>query len=112
MNALRLGTQERRTCVCSCGYGQWSTCEGSVCPSNGIIDDLRLWDHARSAEDIAATMSCRLIGDEPGLLAYWSFETGGLTDDSGNGHDGVAEEAGDAVNFVAPQVSLPGCSPQ
>jgi len=79
---------------------------------DGIIDDLRLWDHARSVEDIAATMSCRLIGDEPGLLAYWSFETGGLTDDSGNGHDGVAEEAGDAVNFVAPQVSLPGCSPQ
>lgn len=78
---------------------------------DGMIDDLRLWDHARSIEEITAHMSCELSGNEAGLLAYWSFETGGLTDDSGNGHDGVAENVGDAVDFATPQVSLPGCPP-
>jgi hypothetical protein len=76
---------------------------------DGIIDEMRLWDHARSVGDITANMNCRLNGNETGLLAYWSFETGGLTDDSGNGHDGVAEDTGGNVNFVAPLVSVKGC---
>jgi hypothetical protein len=76
---------------------------------DGVIDEMRLWDHARSVGDITAKMNCRLNGDETGLLAYWGFETGGLTDDSGNGHDGVAEDTGGNVNFVAPLVSVKGC---
>lgn len=79
---------------------------------DGVIDELRLWDHARSGGDIAAGMNCRLTGDETGLLAYWSFEAGDLTDDSGNGHDGVIQETLNIVSFVTPEVSLPGCPPE
>jgi hypothetical protein len=57
----------------------------------GIVDDVRIWDHARDAAEIAAQMGCSLDGTEPGLLAYWSFNAGDLRDDSGNGHSGVAE---------------------
>ena len=79
---------------------------------DGVIDDVRIWDHARSAEQVAANMSCRLTGDETGLLAYWGFETGTLVDDSGNGHDGVAEDTGGNVSFVVPRATLPGCPPR
>jgi len=76
---------------------------------DGVIDEVRLWDHARNVGDITANMNCRLTGNETGLLAYWGFETGGLTDDSGNGHDGVAEATGVSVEFVAPLILLSGC---
>jgi hypothetical protein len=57
----------------------------------GVVDDVRIWDYARSASEISAQMACSLDGTEPGLLAYYSFNAGGLGDDSGQGHDGVAE---------------------
>jgi hypothetical protein len=76
---------------------------------DGIIDEVRLWDHARTEGQINAGMFCRLVGNEPGLLAYWSFEDNDLTDGSGNGHDGTLEEVGSAVSYVDPEVSLPGC---
>lgn len=77
---------------------------------DGNIDEVRIWDHARSAGNIAATMNCQLAGTEMGLLAYWSFESGTLVDDSGNGHDGTAiVETGVPMDFVGPQVFLGDC---
>jgi hypothetical protein len=57
----------------------------------GVIDDVRIWNYARSASEIAAQMECSLDGTEPGLLAYYSFNGGDLGDDSGHGHGGVPE---------------------
>ena len=57
----------------------------------GVINDVRLWDHARDQQAIASTMSCPLQGNEPGLLAYYKFDAADATDDSGNGHNGVLE---------------------
>jgi len=57
----------------------------------GVVDDVRIWDYPRSAAEISSQMACTLDGTEPGLLAYYSFNTGDLGDDSGHGHDGVAE---------------------
>lgn len=77
---------------------------------DGIIDEVRIWDHARSAGEIAATANCQLNGDEAGLIAYWSFEDGSFVDDSGNGHDGAAvEEAGASVNLVDAMIMLVNC---
>ncbi len=39
----------------------------------GQIDDVRLWDTARTAEQIAASFDQTLQGDEEGLAAYWRF---------------------------------------
>jgi len=58
---------------------------------DGIIDEVRIWDYARSEGEIGGQMGCALSGDEPGLLAYYSFNLGDVADDSGNGHDGVIE---------------------
>lgn len=41
---------------------------------NGYIDEVRVWDHARSAVQIQSALATRLNGTESGLLGYWSFE--------------------------------------
>lgn len=77
---------------------------------DGVIDEIRLWDHARSASQITDHMSCRLSGNEAGLLGYWDFEANDLSDASGNGHNGTAEEmTPGTVALVSPQVVLTGC---
>ncbi|MFM6614820.1 MAG: DUF4347 domain-containing protein, partial [Microcystis panniformis] len=42
----------------------------------GAIDELRLWNTARSQADIQKTLISPLNGDEPGLVGYWNFESG------------------------------------
>jgi hypothetical protein len=57
----------------------------------GVVDDVRIWNYARSASEISAQMACSLDGSEPGLLAYYSFNAGDIRDDSGHGHDGASD---------------------
>ena len=40
----------------------------------GEMDDVRLWNYARSEEEIRATMSRPLTGDEQGLVGYWKLD--------------------------------------
>jgi Concanavalin A-like lectin/glucanases superfamily len=47
---------------------------------NGSIDELRIWNVARSAVDITSTMKKTLVGNEAGLVGYWKLdETSGTT---------------------------------
>jgi hypothetical protein len=39
----------------------------------GLIDELRIWNIARGPNEIQATMSQELTGNEPWLVAYWNF---------------------------------------
>lgn len=49
--------------------GEWQHFRGS-------IDEVRVWNVARSAEEIRRDMNRTLAGDEPGLVACWSFDEG------------------------------------
>ncbi|MEL7408479.1 MAG: LamG-like jellyroll fold domain-containing protein, partial [Cyanobacteria bacterium J06558_2] len=40
----------------------------------GTIDDVRVWDIARSAEEISDNYQTSLTGEEAGLVGYWNFE--------------------------------------
>ncbi|MFJ6215155.1 LamG-like jellyroll fold domain-containing protein [Streptomyces sp. NPDC092296] len=42
----------------------------------GVIDEIRIWDRARTAAELAEDRSYRLIGDEPGLTGYYRFDAG------------------------------------
>ena len=42
----------------------------------GKIDDVRIWNVARSQADIQASMNSALTGSESGLAGYWRFEEG------------------------------------
>lgn len=47
------------------------TGHGSDLYFKGQIDDIRVWDHARTASQIQAAKDAALKGDELGLFAYW-----------------------------------------
>ena len=40
----------------------------------GALDEVRVWNEARSGEQIRAAMYRNLRGDEPGLAALWNFD--------------------------------------
>ncbi len=59
---------------------------------HGDIDELRIWNGARSQAQIQACLGRPLAGNEPGLLAYWQFDecSGTLAaDTTGHGYDGT-----------------------
>jgi hypothetical protein len=59
---------------------------------NGQIDEVRVWNVARTPEEIYANMFVTLNGDETGLMGYWQFNEGtGATvaDTTANGNDGT-----------------------
>ncbi len=69
-------------------------CGGNNFP--GLIDEVRIWNRALSANEIATNMTRQLTGTEPGLVAYWNFNEGlgsAAADLTGNGHDGTISGA-------------------
>ncbi len=43
---------------------------------HGSVGDVRIWDYARTQEEIAADMEISLSGNETGLIGYWPCEEG------------------------------------
>jgi hypothetical protein len=52
---------------------------------NGRIDEVRVWNVARTAGEIASSFAVQLSGAEPGLAAYWPLD-GDVDDVSPNGN--------------------------
>ncbi len=93
---------------------------------NGAIDEVRIWNVARSGADILSTMNCALNGSEAGLIAYYNFNQGaqggnnaGLT--TLNDLVGNCPQNGTLVNFaltgttsnwVSPGGTTGSCTPQ
>ena len=80
---------------------------------NGSIEDLRIWNVARTASQISANKACELTGTETNLLAYYTFNQGfggadntvitSLTDATTNGNDGILfnfSKTGTTSNFL------------
>jgi hypothetical protein len=81
----------------------------------GLIDEIRIWDYARTEAEIRGTMSSPLTGNELGLYAYYSFDEGTgqiVHDDSGHGRDaylgGSTSPDGSDPTWVASTAPL-GC---
>ena len=53
-------------------------------PFVGFIDEVRIWNVARTGTEIRSDMNTQLTGDEPGLVAYWKFDetTDGIVRDA------------------------------
>ena len=75
------------------GYQNGTVLEDSLLSQ---LNDVRLWQQVRSQRQIAEMRFTRLVGDEPGLIAYWNFDDtelparkSRLDDQSPFGNDGV-----------------------
>jgi|GEM_PF-1941298 len=73
-------------------YLGWSPFGGDT-NWRGTIDEVRIWNIAKTEEQILGQMCRELIGTELGLVAYWNFNDGPgsetLTDSTTYGNDGV-----------------------
>jgi len=86
---------------------------------NGLFDELRVWNVARTDAELMASYKQTLIGDEAGLVGYWKFDdaVGSTTAaDSlvgGTGHVGTlkASAANQLPTFVTPPAPLPVVCP-
>ena len=68
-------------------------------PYDGLIDELRIWNTARTADEIQTNMFESLTGNETGLVAYYTFdESSGTTldDNSANANTGTLNNMEDA----------------
>ncbi|HRJ31051.1 MAG TPA: gliding motility-associated C-terminal domain-containing protein [Cyclobacteriaceae bacterium] len=73
---------------------------------NGRINEVRLWDFSRTQANIAATMNTSLIGNEPGLVAYYRLNEAGQGEDITVANSATATGAG--VNGITVGTT---CSP-
>ncbi len=78
----------------------------------GVIDEVRVWNVARSQTDIETSMNIPLIGTETGLVGYWRFdelESGTVFDyTAGNNHGALGRAENDARPQPALATLLPG----
>lgn len=79
----------------------------------GHIDEVRLWNLARSQAEILQDMSQPLTGTEVGLAAYYQMSNGAgtsLTDNSGHGWTGTLYDGGQGIppDGQPPQWVSPG----
>lgn len=62
---------------------------------NGVIDEVRIWNVARTQQQISEWSHGLLKGNEPGLVAYWRFDekSGAMSPDiTGHGHGASLNE--------------------
>ena len=75
---------------------------------DGYVSEVRVWNYARSQEEIAGFRSWTLNGDEPGLVSYWKMAEGTgivLTDETDNSN-GTCPSSG-WVNNAPPTLINP-----
>ncbi len=73
----------------------------------GMVDEVRIWNVARTHEEILSTMNAPLTGDEPGLAGYWNFDDGTAADLSPNGNHGVLEGSTQIIAATLPNSFTP-----
>lgn len=77
---------------------------------NGKIDNVRIWNIARSGDQIDANKSVELTGGESGLIGYLDFDEGvgnsTVVDKSGSGYIGTLTNMDPAVDWVSADGSI------
>jgi len=66
------------------GDPEWSSGEFF----HGAVDEVRIWNIARSPEQIQQDIQRTLTGKEAGLIALWNFDDDSAKDQSGHKNDG------------------------
>ncbi|HEY5912597.1 MAG TPA: S41 family peptidase [Verrucomicrobiae bacterium] len=72
---------------------------------HGVLDEIRVWNVARSGAEIQSAMNKPLTGKEKGLVAYWNFDDGTAKDLSGHGNNGRLEGSARIVETPRPTIS-------
>ncbi|MBT8493545.1 MAG: hypothetical protein KJO07_10845 [Deltaproteobacteria bacterium] len=55
----------------------------------GDMDQVSVWSRDQTQDELQELMDFGVAGDEPGLVGYYSFDSGDARDDSGNSNPGT-----------------------
>jgi carboxyl-terminal processing protease len=72
---------------------------------HGMLDEIRVWNRARTPAEIQAAINKTLTGKEVGLVAYWNFDNGAANDVSGHGGNGRLEGDARIGNVARPTIA-------
>ena len=92
INGSLVKTSADRNAVLPSGTSEYRIGLSTANYFDGIIDEVRIWNAARSADEIAANMERELVGNESNLVAYYKMSNGSgttLTDNSSNSNTGT-----------------------
>ena len=90
--------------------GEFLGYPGAYLGLRGAIDELRIWNTARSQAEVQSTMHEKLTGSEASLAAYWDFDNLSDTiikDLSPNGNDGTIYGNTTLIDSEAPIGFIP-----
>ncbi len=76
---------------------------------NGLIDEVRIWNKARTQAEIQADINRQLTGNETGLVGYWNFNEGlgnTVTDLTNNHNNGTIYGATWTTGIVPTSTTL------
>jgi len=79
----------------------------------GLIDEVRIWNIARTQTDIQDSMNHQLDGNETGLTAYYNFDErvgDKVVDITANANDATADSNVSRLNFLGDTLHLSGTS--
>jgi signal transduction histidine kinase/CheY-like chemotaxis protein len=71
------------------------------------MDEIRVWDIARTADQINASMFEHLTGKEAHMVGLWNFESGDAVDAAGHGYDGILKGNSQRMQADLPPASEP-----
>jgi hypothetical protein len=86
-NLPRFGTEQLNTF----GKSHWEDNDDF----KGQLDEIRVWEGARTGPQIRASMFQRLRGNEPDLIGLWNFDDNDARELTASGYDGIM--VGDAL---------------
>jgi len=92
INGSLVKTSADRNTVLPSGTSEYRIGLSTASYFNGIIDEVRIWNTARTADEIADNMERELVGNESDLVAYYKMSNGSgttLTDNSSNSNTGT-----------------------
>lgn len=70
---------------------------------DGVLDEVRVWDHARTQTQVRATINSQIDAAQPGLVARWSLNEGAGTSVGGSVGTAVTGAiSGSSYSWVAP----------
>ncbi len=74
----------------------------------GLMDEVRVWNVAKTAQELEENKATVLNGNEPNLVAYWNFDdrAATATDASGNGLNGTITGGTYVLSFLNPMIYL------
>jgi len=75
---------------------------------HGALDELRIWNVARTPEEIQTAMNSPLTGRQDGLVVYLNFDNGTAKDLSGHDNNGLLNEDAQIVESPFPAAVASG----